>query len=70
METNVGGLDRTGRIAIGILLIAAGAFALTGYWGIGLGIGVIGVLAGAVLLVTGATGTCPINQAIGVDTSE
>ncbi|MFP8889435.1 DUF2892 domain-containing protein [Natrialbaceae archaeon A-CW2] len=70
METNVGGLDRTGRIAIGILLIAAGALALAGYWGIGLGVGVIAVLVGAILLVTGTTRKCPVNQAVGIDTSE
>jgi len=36
---------------------------LTGYWAIGAVIGVIGVVVGAVLLVTGTTQKCPINEA-------
>jgi len=69
MEKNVGGIDRTGRIVVGLALAIAGIAALTGYWAIGAVIGVIGVVVGAVLLVTGTTQKCPINEAAGIDTT-
>jgi len=69
MDKNVGGIDRTGRIVIGPVLTIAGIAALTGYWAIGAVTGVIAIAVAAVLLVTGTTQKCPINEAVGVDTT-
>ncbi|MFB1064648.1 DUF2892 domain-containing protein [Natrinema sp. H-ect4] len=69
MDKNVGGIDRTGRIVIGLVLTIAGIAALTGYWAIGAVTGVIALVVAAVLLVTGTTQKCPINEAVGVDTT-
>lgn len=70
MEKNVGGIDRTGRIVIGGVLVIAGIAALAGYWAIGAAVGGIALVIGAVLLVTGTTQKCPINDAVGIDTTE
>lgn len=69
MDKNVGGIDRTGRIVIGLVLTIAGIAALTGYWAIGAVAGVIALVVAAVFLVTGTTQKCPINEAVGVDTT-
>lgn len=69
MEKNVGGIDRTGRIVIGLVLAIAGIAALTGYWAIGAVAGGIAIVVAAILLVTGTTQKCPINEAVGVDTT-
>jgi hypothetical protein len=70
MNKNVGGIDRTGRIAIGIILAIAGIAALIGFWAIGAVIGAVALVIGAILLVTGTTQKCPINEAAGIDTTE
>lgn len=70
MKKNVGGLDRTGRIVIGAILALAGIVVLAGYWDIGALIGGVALLVGAILLVTGTTQKCPINQVAGIDTTE
>lgn len=69
MDKNVGGIDRTGRIVIGIILAIAGIAAVTGYWAIGVGIGALALLVGLVFLVTGTTQKCPVNEAAGLDTT-
>jgi len=51
------------------VLTIAGIAALTGYWAIGAVTGVIAIAVAAVLLVTGTTQKCPINEAVGVDTT-
>lgn len=66
----MGGLDRTGRIVVGIIVVAAGIAAVAGYWEVGLVVGAVALVVGAVLLVTGTTQKCPINQAAGIDTTE
>jgi uncharacterized membrane protein len=70
MDKNVGGMDRTGRIIIGIVVAIAGIAALSGYVAAGALVGGIAVVIGAVLLVTGATQKCPINETVGIDTTE
>lgn len=70
MKRNVGGIDRTGRLAIGAILALAGIAALLGYWALGTVIGAAALVVGAILLVTGATQQCPINEAAGIDTTE
>lgn len=68
MEKNVGGIDRRGRIW-GILAVADIAV-LGGFVAVGAAIGVLALVFGVVLLVTGTTQKCPINEAAGVDTTE
>ncbi|MFP4627307.1 MAG: YgaP family membrane protein [Natronomonas sp.] len=70
MEKNVGGLDRTARFVVGIVLGIAGIVILAGYWTLGTTIGALALVVGLILLVTGATQTCPINQAAGIDTTK
>jgi hypothetical protein len=70
MEKNVGTLDRNVRIALGVLLAVAGAVAAAGYVQLGLVAGVVVLLIGLVLLVTGATQTCPAYAGAGIDTTD
>ena len=70
MEKNVGGLDRTARLIIGVVVALAGGAALLGYWTVGTVVGAIALFIGAILLVTGTTQKCPINEAAGIDTTE
>lgn len=58
MMKNVGGLDRTIRITVGLALIAAAATETIGLWG----------WVGLVPLLTGATGRCPPYALLGVNT--
>ena len=63
MKKNVGGMDRRGRLLLGPVLLAMGLKKR----------GRLGLVlsgAGAVLLVTGATGYCPANGVLGVDTAK
>ena len=53
MTLNVGGADRIIRIVLGIVLVAAGFFYLSGTLGIILGV------VGLIMLVTAAIGWCP-----------
>lgn len=69
MNKNVGGIDRIGRIIIGIVVLIGGIAALTGYLAIGATIGGVAILIGAILFVTGTTQKCPINDAAGIDTT-
>ena len=58
MTKNVGGIDRTIRITVGLALIAAAATETIGLWG----------WVGLVPLLTGATGRCPPYALLGVNT--
>lgn len=65
MKCNVGGIDRTGRLVLGVALLLAGLLAPVGAtWQI-----VLLVLA-AVALVTGIVRFCPANALFGIDTCE
>ena len=70
MKKNVGGIDRTGRIVIGTVLLVAGLAAVAGFWAIGAVVGVVGLVVGGILLVTGTTQRCPLNEVAGIDTTE
>jgi predicted O-methyltransferase YrrM len=70
MEKNVGGIDRVGRIVIGLLAVLAGASAVAGVWEIGVVIGAVALLIGAILLVTGTTQKCPLNEVAGINTDK
>jgi Protein of unknown function (DUF2892) len=58
MIKNVGGLDRTIRITVGLALIAAAATGTIGLWG----------WVGVVPLLTGAMGWCPPYALLGLNT--
>lgn len=65
MKCNVGGIDRTGRLVIGIVLLVIGLIApLEILWQV-----VVLVLA-AIALVTGVVRFCPLNAAFGLNTCE
>lgn len=68
MDRNVGGLDRTGRLVIGAVLVLGALAGLAGFVELGLTLGLAALLIGAILLVTGTTRKCPINEAVGRDT--
>ncbi len=63
MTCNVGGIERPIRIGAGVLAIMAGLFGgLSGAMsGIALGVG-------AILLLTGAVGYCPLFTLLGINT--
>ncbi len=62
LSRNEASWDRIARVVIGLALIALGIFSLQGAGG------VISILAGLILLVTGAVGFCPIYKILGVCT--
>lgn len=63
MTCNVGGIERSIRIVLGVALIAAGALA-----GLSEGLTIAAYVVGAVALVTGAIGYCPAWQLFGINT--
>ena len=63
MTYNVGGIERPIRIVVGILAIGLGAFA--GLPPIGTGVALV---AGTIMLVTGAIGFCPVWTLLGINT--
>ncbi|MCM8613052.1 DUF2892 domain-containing protein [Accumulibacter sp.] len=58
MKTNVGGIDKVLRIAVGIALIAMAALGMIGAWG----------WIGVVPLLTGIFGVCPAYTLLGMNT--
>lgn len=63
MTCNVGGVERPIRIVVGILVIAVGAFASLPPIGTA-----IVFVVGAIALVTGAIGYCPLWALLGMNT--
>ena len=65
-RTNITTVERAGRVAVGIL---AGAFGVAGLTGAGSALAIVMYLlliaAGVDLIVTGATGHCPLYQKLG-----
>lgn len=65
MKCNVGGIDRTGRIVLGIALLIVGLLAPIGpTWQI------LALVVAAVALVTAAVRFCPANAIFGINTCE
>jgi len=65
MTCNVGGVERPIRIILGLALVAIAAFAaLPVAWTIAF------YVVGAVALVTGAIGSCPVWSLMGINTCE
>ena len=58
MKTNIGGLDRLGRLVIGATLIGFAAFGIIGFWG----------YIGVVPIATALIGWCPAYRALGIST--
>lgn len=77
MQANVGGRDRAIRMIFGVTLALAGVPGFGGYVGgsdvvsasLG-GLGALGILLGTALFVTGMAQKCPVNRALGIDTTE
>jgi hypothetical protein len=64
MERNVGGLDRLGRIAVSLALLAYG------YRNRGRTVGTLAFIGGTDLLATSVIGRCPMNALFGIDTCD
>ncbi|MDQ6978511.1 MAG: DUF2892 domain-containing protein [Ghiorsea sp.] len=64
MKENVGTVDRTLRVVFGI------ALALAGWLGAGGALGIILIVVGLVLIVTGLMSSCPIYSVAGLSTVE
>ena len=63
MKPNVGGIDRTGRIVLGIVLLVVGLVAPIGMtWQI------VALVVAAIALVTGVVRFCPVNYLVGINT--
>lgn len=72
MDNNVGQYDRVVRVGLGTGLLIAGILGVAGLFGLGTlvgGLGVVFILIGAILAVTGLTQTCPIYSQLGFDTT-
>ena len=58
MQKNVGGIDKTARLAVGLVLCILALAGTIGAWG----------WIGLVPLLTGLAGFCPLYRLIGVNT--
>lgn len=63
MRANEGSTDRLVRVVIGIILLAAGLFG-----GLSGALAIVADVAGAVLLLTGLVGFCPLYTLLGINT--
>jgi len=65
MQCNVGGIDRIGRIALGIVLLLVGLLApIETTWRI------VALVVAAIALVTAAVRFCPANAILGINSCE
>lgn len=65
MKCNVGGIDRTSRIILGVVLLVVGLVApIDMIWRI------VALVVAAIALVTAAVRFCPANAIFGVNTCE
>lgn len=63
LSLNVGGLDRAGRLVMGVILIALAFFEIvTGT------VAIIAYVLAAIALITGLIGFCPLNALFGINT--
>ena len=63
MKPNVGGMDRIGRIVIGVVLLIIGLAApISAVWQI------VALVVAAVALVTAVVRFCPANALLGINT--
>ena len=66
-QTNIGFLERVIRIILGGFMITVAATNIAGPWGLG---SYILLILGAILLITGLIGTCPLYTTLGINISE
>ena len=65
MKCNVGGIDRTGRLVLGVVLLVIGFLApLSALWQ------TIIFIVAAIALITGIIRFCPANALLGINTCE
>ena len=65
MNCNVGGIDRTGRIALGVVLLIVGlAMPIEMVWR------VAALVIAGIALVTAAIRFCPVNAMLGINSCE
>lgn len=64
MQANVGGVERTVRVLIGLVLIALGLFHVVTGTG-----AIIAYVIGAIALITGLVRFCPAWKLFGINTS-
>ncbi len=65
MKCNVGGMDRTSRIAMGVVLLVVGVVApIDMVWR------VLALVIAAIALVTATVRFCPANAVFGINTCE
>ncbi|MFW6005848.1 MAG: YgaP family membrane protein [Candidatus Bipolaricaulota bacterium] len=69
MKNNVGKWDSRVRSRLGLILILVGILQFVGLVKFGLITGIILLLVGIILVVTGTTRKCGIYSLVGVDTS-
>ncbi len=71
MEQNVGSMDRTLRIALGIILGIVGIAVFAGPLGtLGAVVGILALLFGAIMLGTGLTQRCLLYIPFGINTGK
>lgn len=58
MKANIGSVDRVLRVVMGLVLVGLAATGTVGWWG----------WIGAVPLLTGRFGTCPVYSMLGINT--
>jgi len=63
MACNVGGVERPIRMVVGVIALGIGAFAELPPLGTG-----VALVIGAIALVTGAIGVCPLWTMFGINT--
>ena len=65
MKCNVGGIDRTGRLLLGLVLLVVGLAApIEMTWRIA------ALVIAGIALVTATVGFCPVNAIFGINTCE
>lgn len=65
LECNVGGSDKIARIVVGVVLVAAAAFApMTAGWRIA------ALVVAGIAIITALTGFCLLNKLLGVNTCQ
>lgn len=70
MKNNVGKWDSKIRSRLGMILILVGILQFVGLVKFGLVTGIVLLLVGVILVVTGTTRKCGIYSLVGLDTSE
>ncbi|MFB6201460.1 MAG: DUF2892 domain-containing protein [Halorhabdus sp.] len=71
MEPNVGSADQYVRLVLGIVLGIVGIAVFVGpLSSLGVVVGVLALIAGAVMIGTGVTRQCLLYRPLGIDTSD